>query len=110
MVAADPAAHGWDVGRLSRALNATPAVVHHGAFGHGLRYGLGENGALTLELYPPASNRRTGIVCLATADLVLTLFKQRMPAIAEDELLFRTADAMLSLAASGEMRLFRATD
>jgi hypothetical protein len=110
MIAVDHAVRSWDVGRLSRALNATPVLVQDETFGHGLRYGLGEHDALTLELYPPASNRRTGIVCLATADLVLTLFKQRMPAVAEDQLLFHTADAVLSLAASGEMRLFRATD
>ncbi len=103
-----PRLRSWDVGHLSQALNAAPSMTDHPVFGRGLRYRLGERGALTVDLYPPTIIGRTGTVQLSTTDLDLLLFTQPVPAIAEDGLHFRTADHVLTVTARGDLQLYRA--
>lgn len=102
------APRSWDVGAISRALDSAPALSDRSGFGPGLRYRLGEGGALTVDLFPPNAAHRTGIACFSTVDLDLILFRQSMPAVAEDGLLFRTDNHVLAVDASGSLHLYRA--
>ncbi len=96
---------GWDVGRLSRALDREPELVRDPAWHVGVRYTLGE---LEVAVFPPNPDRRGGVVRFSTADLDLTLFRQAMPAIRAEGLIFETNDHFLSLSPGGELMLHRA--
>lgn len=110
---ADPSVEpmaSWDVGRLSHALDATPEITLHPVYGHGLRYRLGKDKVLTVDLFPPVPSRRTGIASFSAPGLELVLFHQPMPVIVEDSLGFPAAGQAVLITALGEHNLFKIVD
>lgn len=97
---------GWDIGAISGALDQAPVVATDIAHGPGIRYALAD-GALTVELFPPHAERRSGIVRLSTADSLQEFYRQPQPAIREEGLIFETSDLLISLSPTGELATFR---
>ncbi len=92
---------------LSQALNKTPEATRDRAHGPGVRYALGENDALTVELFPPHAERKKGIVRLSTADSLQEFYRQPHPAIREEGLIFETSELLISLSPVGELMTYR---
>lgn len=96
----------WDVGALSRALGHVPESTVDIAHGAGIRYALGD-GALTVELFPPHAERKSGIVRLTTADSLQEFYRQPQPAIRDEGLIFETGELLISLSPTGEVMTYR---
>ena len=96
----------WDIGAISGALQHEPEVARDVAHGAGVRYALA-NGALSVELFPPHAERRSGIVRLSTADSLQEFYRQPQPAIREDGLIFETRDHRITLSSTGELATYR---
>lgn len=96
----------WDVGAISQSLSRPPELVRDIAHGPGIRYALAE-GALTVELFPPHTERSQGIVRLSTADSLQEFYRQPQPAIREEGLVFETHDHLISLSPTGELMTYR---
>ncbi len=99
----------WDIGSISEALDKTPEATRDIAHGPGVRYLLGntEQGALTLEIFPPHAERSKGIVRLSTEDSLQEFYRQPRPAIREEGLIFETGNLMISLSPQGELMTYR---
>ena len=96
----------WDIGAVSQALSLPPEASRDIAHGAGVRYILAD-GALTVELFPPHAERRTGIVRLSTADSLQEFYRQPHPAIRKEGLIFETRDLLISLSSTGELMTYR---
>lgn len=96
----------WDVGAISLALRQDPTAARDVAHGAGLRYALAE-GALTVDLFPPHAERRTGIVRLTTGDSLQEFYRQAQPAIREEGIIFETSELLISLSLTGEVATYR---
>lgn len=96
----------WDVGAISRALQHQPELARDIAHGSGIRYALADGG-LTVELFPPHAERRTGIIRLSTADSLQEFYRQPQPAIREEGLIFETREHLISLSPTGELATYR---
>jgi hypothetical protein len=96
----------WDIGAISHALHQDPAVARDIAHGPGIRYALAD-GALSVELFPPHAERRTGIVRLTTADSLQEFYRQPKPAIRAEGLIFETREHLISLSPTGELMTYR---
>lgn len=70
------------------------------AHGPGVRYTLAD-GAVTVELFPPYAERRTGIVRLATADTRQEFYRQPPPALRDDGLVFASDAHTVALSPTG---------
>lgn len=96
----------WDIGAISGALQQAPEPARDVAHGPGIRYALAD-GALTVELFPPHAERRSGIVRLSTTDSLQEFYRQPQPAIREEGLIFETRDHLISLSPTGELMTYR---
>lgn len=96
----------WDIGSISHALDQRPAATRDVAHGAGVRYDLA-GGTLSVELFPPHAERRTGIVRLTTADSLQEFYRQPRPAIREEGLVFETREHLISLSPAGELMTYR---
>jgi hypothetical protein len=96
----------WDVGAISHALQHEPEPTRDVAHGPGIRYNLAD-GALTVELFPPHAERRTGIVRLSTADSLQEFYRQPQPALREDGLIFATPEHLITLSPTGDLATYR---
>lgn len=96
----------WDIGIISSALGHTPEATRDGAHGAGVRYALAD-GAMTVELFPPHAERRSGIVRLVTADSWQEFYRQPQPAIREEGIIFESGELLISLSPTGEMMTYR---
>ena len=94
--------HQWDVGAISHALGQPPLMAHDVAHGPGLRYELA-HGATSVELFPPTSERPSGIVRVCTADARHEWFRQAKPATQTDGLIFQSPAGVLTLTAGGAL-------
>lgn len=96
----------WDVGAISQALRQEPVAARDIAHGPGVRYDLAD-GALSVELFPPRAERRSGIVRLSTEDSLQEFYRQPQPAIREEGLIFETGELLISLSPTGELMTYR---
>lgn len=96
----------WDIGAISQALQTSPHVAHDRVHGPGVHYALAD-GALTVDLFPPHAERRSGIVRLSTADSLQEFYRQPQPAIREDGLIFETGEHLITLSPTGELMTYR---
>ena len=97
----------WDIGAISQVLETTPEATRDIAHGPGIRYSLGEQDALTLELFPPHAERSKGIVRMSTQDALQEFYRQPPPATREEGLIFETANLLISLSPAGELMTYR---